>query len=67
MTKFLKKEDVEGITGYCSTHFMRLADKGKFPKPVKCGLEKNSAVRFVAEEIEAWMAARMAAREQVDA
>ena len=42
---------------------MTLSRKGKFPRPVKYGSERNSAVRFVGAEIQEWIEARIAERE----
>ncbi len=62
--KLRTKAEVAALVGYHPVHVMRLADEGKFPKPIKLGNQKNAAVRFIAEEVEAWIADRMAARSQ---
>jgi predicted DNA-binding transcriptional regulator AlpA len=41
-----------------------MSREGKFPKPIKMGQSKNCAVRSVSEEVEAWIAGRMAERAQ---
>ncbi|MGH6973238.1 MAG: helix-turn-helix transcriptional regulator [Stellaceae bacterium] len=41
---------------------MRMAREGRFPRPIKLGTAENCAVRFVAEEVEAWITVRMAGR-----
>jgi len=41
---------------------MRMARAGAFPGPIKLGGAANCAVRFVAEEVEAWIATRLSAR-----
>lgn len=56
-----KKKTADAI-GYHAGHLMRLVREGKFPRPVKMGDTNNSSVRFVAEEVEAWVQARIAAR-----
>jgi prophage regulatory protein len=47
---------------YSRTHIWRLVKAGKFPKPVK--LNKGARNAWVEEEIDALIAARMAARGQ---
>jgi predicted DNA-binding transcriptional regulator AlpA len=41
---------------------MRLVRAGKFPKPIRTGPSLNCRVRFVEDEVEAWISERMAAR-----
>jgi predicted DNA-binding transcriptional regulator AlpA len=56
------KKKTANVVGVHAEHLMRMSREGKFPKPIKMGESKNCAVRFVAEEVEAWLAGRMAQR-----
>jgi len=47
---------------YHRVHLDRLAQRGKFPKPVKLGEGRGGHRRWIEEEIDAWIAARAAAR-----
>lgn len=63
MQRLMTKRQTADYLGYHPEHVMRLArTEPDFPKPVKLGGATNCAVRFVAEEIEAWLRARMAER-----
>ena len=62
MTRLLSKREVAEIIGFHPEHLMRLARAGAFPRPIKLGTATNCAVRFVAGEVDAWVAARLAAR-----
>jgi predicted DNA-binding transcriptional regulator AlpA len=42
---------------------MRLSRSGEFPRAIKLGGSQNSAVRFYAAEVEAWIGARAAERD----
>jgi predicted DNA-binding transcriptional regulator AlpA len=63
MPRLMSKKDVAEMVGFHPEHVMRMARQGKFPRPIKTGGAENCAVRFIAEEIEAWIAARIAERE----
>jgi len=59
-TKFIRRRDVQEATGLCrSAIYQGIAD-GTFPRPVKLG---PRAVAWISEEIEAWKAQRIAARD----
>lgn len=62
MTRLLSKKHVAQMVCFHPGHVMRLAREGKFPKPIKTGATENCAVRFLEEEIEAWIEARKHAR-----
>jgi prophage regulatory protein len=47
---------------FSKPHLFRLMRKGKFPKPVKLGEITNA---WLEEEIDAWIAVRIAARDSV--
>ena len=63
MPRLLSKKDVAAQLGFHPEHVMRLARQGKFPRPIKTGGSENSAVRFVADEVDAWISARMGERD----
>ena len=56
------KRTVAKELGFHPEHVMRLAREGRFPKPIKMTDAQNGAVRFIREEIDAWLAKRAAAR-----
>jgi len=62
MVRLLSKKDVAEQVGFHPEHVMRLARSGKFPRPIKMGSGENCAVRFLAEEVDAWIASRMGER-----
>ena len=62
MRELWTKQKTAEAVGYHAEHVMRLAREGRFPRPIKMGETANCAVRFVAEEIEAWITGRMAER-----
>jgi predicted DNA-binding transcriptional regulator AlpA len=62
MPRLLSKRETAEIVGFHPEHLMRLARAGEFPQPIKLGAATNCAVRFIAEEVDAWIAARLAAR-----
>ena len=53
--KFLRREDVEAMTGLSRSSIYRLMRLGKFPEPVKIG---ENAVRWPESELTAWLAGR---------
>ena len=64
MYKLLSKREAADVIGFHPEHLMRLSRTGKFPRPIKLGSGANCAVRFVADEIDAWLAEKLAARGQ---
>ena len=62
MRELWSKKMTAKAVGLHAEHLMRLARENKFPRPIKMGTSKNCAVRFVADEVEAWISARMAER-----
>jgi len=62
MTRLLSKRQTAEIVGWHPEHLMRRVRSGEFPQPIKLGAATNCAVRFIAEEVDAWIAARLAAR-----
>ena len=67
MTILLTKKQVAARVGLHAEHVMRMAREGRFPKPVKLGPQPGCAVRFVQEEVEAWLRDRMAERNHASA
>jgi len=63
MRRLLSKKETAEIVGHHPEHIMRLARQGRFPRPIKTGTAENCSVRFVEDEIEAWISARMAERD----
>ena len=55
----LKKRGVP----YTETHLHRLMKAGTFPEPVKLGQARNSRKAWLEQEIDDWMAARIAKRD----
>jgi len=64
MPILLTKKEAAALVGWHPEHAMREARAGRFPKPIKTGTSSNSGVRFVADEIAAWISDRMKARAQ---
>jgi prophage regulatory protein len=60
--KFLRYPDFEprGIP-FCRVHIDRLEKRGKFPRRVHLG---PGTVAWLAHEVEAWLEARIAARDK---
>ncbi len=55
-----RKPEVADRVGYSMVHIMRLEKAGLFPKKVKLG---PGAIGFLESEIDDWIAARAAERE----
>lgn len=63
MQRLISKKEAARLVGFHPEHLMRLSRHGEFPKPVRVGSGPNSAVRFVEEELDAWLQDRLAQRE----
>ncbi len=61
--RLLRKKEVARKVGYHPVHIMRLAQAGKFPKPVRLG---ENAVAFVEDEVDAWVEEKIAERDGQD-
>jgi prophage regulatory protein len=59
---FLRRAQVERLTGFSVSTLYRLAKSGDFPKPVKIGARASG---WIAGEVEAWIEARVAASREV--
>jgi excisionase family DNA binding protein len=61
-TLLTKKATAERL-GVHPEHLMKLVRQGRFPKPMRLGESFRHAVRFAEDEVEAWVAQKLAARE----
>jgi prophage regulatory protein len=59
----LKRKQVVALTGYSGEHLRRLEAAGKFPQHLKLGSGRSAHVSWLATEIQAWIDARIAARD----
>jgi prophage regulatory protein len=60
--RYLSPRQVQGLTSLSASHLVRMADAGRFPKPVRLGEGKNGRLGFVESEVLAWNAARLEER-----
>lgn len=60
MKKLLRKKDVLAATGFENSTLYKYISEGGFPKPVSLG---ERAVAWVESEVEAWIEARICARD----
>ena len=61
MTRFIRRPAVENRTGLSRSTIYLLMQNGQFPKPVRIG---GRAVAWPEADIEAWLNARLAEREE---
>ena len=61
MTRFIRRPAVEHRTGLARSTIYLLMQNGQFPKPVRIG---GRAVAWPEAEVEAWLNARLAEREE---
>lgn len=57
--RLLRRKEVEDRVGLARSTIYEMMSKGQFPKPVKLGLR---AVRWREDDVDAWIAARIAER-----
>jgi prophage regulatory protein len=64
--RFLRFPELKSAKGihYCRMHIDRLEKAGKFPKRVQIG---QNSVAWLEHEVDAWIKARVDAREQGEA
>ena len=60
MKKLLRKKDVLAVTGFKNSTLYKYISEDRFPKPVSLG---ERAVAWVESEVEAWIEARISARD----
>ncbi len=63
MRNLLSKQEAAELVGLHPEYLMRIARAGRFPKPIRLGDRPGSAVRFVQDEIEQWLADKLAERD----
>ena len=61
MTRFIRRPAVENRTGLSRSTIYLLMQNGQFPKPVCIG---GRAVAWPEADVEAWLNARLAEREE---
>lgn len=64
MSTLINKSTAAKACDYSEAHIMRLAKQGRFPQPIRLGNSPQHAVRFLKSEIDAWIAERVAERDQ---
>lgn len=63
MRVLLSKQATAESLGVHPEHLMRMVRQGRFPKPIRLGNSFRHAVRFAKDEVEEWIAEKLAARE----
>jgi prophage regulatory protein len=63
LNRFLRIREVENVTGLRKSAIYVYIAKGKFPRPVPLGEDRNSPVGWPDYEIAAWQAERLARRD----
>ncbi len=61
--KILRVPATEDQTGYSRATLYRLESQGRFPNRVKIGAGQGGAIGWLASDVNAWVAARIAGRE----
>jgi prophage regulatory protein len=56
-----RRAEVRRKTGLPNSTMHRLIQRSQFPKPIKLGIRASG---WLASEVDAWLAARIAARDQ---
>lgn len=59
----LRRPEVLKKVGLCKAQLQNLINAGEFPKPVKLGGPDARAVGWVDTEVQAWIDAKIAARD----
>jgi prophage regulatory protein len=60
MTQLIRRPETQSRTGLTTSRLYELMAKGEFPRPVRIG---TRAVAWNVEEVDRWIADRLAARE----
>ena len=63
-TLWLMSQDIQNYAPYSLVHIRRLEAQGKFPKRIKLG---DNRIAWRRDEVEAWVDARIAERDQQSA
>ncbi|GJE43074.1 helix-turn-helix transcriptional regulator [Methylobacterium soli] len=66
-TRLLRLAAVESLVGLKRAHLYNLIAEGSFPKQVRLGDSPNSPVAWPEHEVQAWIAQRIAQRDQAAA
>ena len=61
LERFLRRPEVERLTGLKHTRLYELIKRGEFPRPVRIS---EGAVAWLASEVSGWQAGRVAARDR---
>jgi predicted DNA-binding transcriptional regulator AlpA len=61
----LTKKQTSSVTGAHPVTLMRWAREGRFPQPIRLGPTDRHPIRFVAEEVNAWVEERMSERDGI--
>ena len=59
----LRMKEVVKRVGYCRSHLWRLERDGRFPRKIRLG---PNSIGYVESEIDEWIAARIAERDDQD-
>jgi prophage regulatory protein len=59
----LTKQATAERLGVHPEHMMKMVRQGRFPKPIRMGDSFRHAVRWAEDEVDAWIAVKLAARE----
>ena len=60
LERLITKQELRPIVPYTPQHILRLEKQGKFPRRVQVGANR---VAWLSSEVEAWVAARVAERD----
>jgi predicted DNA-binding transcriptional regulator AlpA len=60
--RLISKREAGELLGMHPESVARLSRAGQFPKPIKVGSSANCRVRYDADEVDAWLVERKAAR-----
>ena len=64
VARIIRRGELKGVTGYSIAQIYNLIADGTFPKPIRLGAR---AVGWLADDIAAWQAARIAERDNAEA
>jgi prophage regulatory protein len=61
--RILSPKQVKDKTSFSERHQRRLADEGRFPKPVRLGDGPHGRIGYIEDEIDRWLVDRVAERD----